>query len=185
MPPADEAARIAAAKDAWKAPRATKTSPRSISARSPIPSRSAGPCAAARLARIMRTRLTRRDLRVARLRLDLRRTIHGNISHGGVPFDLVKRQRKHKPLRLVVLLDASGSMSMYMALPAFHPRRSRRIPRGRCFPVSHPARSRLRRDEGKGCRPRARSAGLMAQGVGGGTRIGESLQPSIAGMPRA
>src|SRR5439155_1494403 len=46
-------------------------------------------------------------------RLDLRRTIHGNINHGGVPISLVKRQRKEKPLRLVVLLDASGSMSMY------------------------------------------------------------------------
>jgi len=63
---------------------------------------------------IMRTRLTRRDLARHRgYRLDLRRTIHGNISHGGVPISLVKRQRKEKPLRLVVLLDASGSMSMY------------------------------------------------------------------------
>jgi uncharacterized protein with von Willebrand factor type A (vWA) domain len=70
--------------------------------------------AAARLARAMRTRLTRRDLARRRgYRLDLRRTIHGNISHGGVPISLVKRQRKAKPLRLVMLLDASGSMSMY------------------------------------------------------------------------
>jgi len=70
--------------------------------------------AAARLARTMRTRLTRRHLARRRgYRLDLRRTIHGNISHGGVPISLVKRQRKTKPLRLVMLLDASGSMSMY------------------------------------------------------------------------
>ena len=70
--------------------------------------------AAARLAKTMRTRLTRRDLARRRgYRLDLRRTIHRNISHGGVPISLVKRQRKEKPLRLVVLLDASGSMSMY------------------------------------------------------------------------
>ena len=69
--------------------------------------------AAARLARAMRTRLTRRDLARRRgYRLDLRRTIHGNISHGGVPIDRVRRQRKTKPLRLVMLLDASGSMSM-------------------------------------------------------------------------
>ena len=41
---------------------------------------------AARLARTMRTRLTRRDLaRRQGYRLDLRRTIHSNISHGGVP----------------------------------------------------------------------------------------------------
>src|ERR1700722_12425707 len=42
--------------------------------------------AAARLAKTMRTRLTRRDLARRRgYRLDLRRTIHANISHGGVP----------------------------------------------------------------------------------------------------
>ena len=70
--------------------------------------------AAARLGKIMRTRLTRRDLARRRgYRLDLRRTIHSNISHGGVPISLVKRQRKEKPLRLIMLLDASGSMSMY------------------------------------------------------------------------
>src|SRR4051812_22996889 len=51
--------------------------------------------AAARLAQTMRTRLTRRDLARRRgTRLDLRRTIHGNISHGGVPISLVRRQRK-------------------------------------------------------------------------------------------
>jgi uncharacterized protein with von Willebrand factor type A (vWA) domain len=73
--------------------------------------------AAAQLARIMRTRLTRRDLARRRgYRLDLRRTIHRNISHGGVPISLVKRQRKEKPLRLIVLLDASGSMSMYTSV---------------------------------------------------------------------
>ena len=70
--------------------------------------------AAARLARAMRTRLTRRDLAQRHgYRIDLRRTIHQNISHGGVPISLVNRQRKQKPLRLVILLDASGSMSMY------------------------------------------------------------------------
>src|SRR5258707_10542343 len=70
--------------------------------------------AAARLAKAMRTRLTRRDLARRRgYRLDLRRTIHRNISRGGVPIALVKRRRKDKPLRLVVLLDAAGSMGLY------------------------------------------------------------------------
>ncbi len=70
--------------------------------------------AAARLARAMRTRLTRRDLARRRgYRLDIRRTIHANIGHGGVPIRLVRRKHKDRPLRLVVLLDASGSMSMY------------------------------------------------------------------------
>src|ERR1019366_7028024 len=47
---------------------------------------------AARLAKTMRTRLTRRDLARRRgYRLDLRRTIHNKINHGGVPIRLVKR----------------------------------------------------------------------------------------------
>src|ERR1700758_2850934 len=51
--------------------------------------------AASRLAKAMRTRLTRRDLARRRgYRIDLRRTIHGNISRGGVPIRLVKRKRK-------------------------------------------------------------------------------------------
>src|SRR5262249_20528785 len=135
--------------------------------------------AAANLARIMRTRLTRRDLARRRgYRLDLRRTIHRNISHGGVPISLIRRQHKEKPLRLVVLLDASGSMSMYTGVFLrfihgvldefreaeaflFHTR------------LAHVSDAMKERDA-----PRAldRLSG-MAQGAGGGTRIGESLQP--------
>lgn len=64
---------------------------------------------AARLARVMRARLTRRDRARRRgHRFDLRRTIHRSVAHGGTPLDLVWRKRKVKPLRLVFLLDASG-----------------------------------------------------------------------------
>ena len=134
--------------------------------------------AAARLARIMRTRLTRRDLARRRgYRLDLRRTIHSNISHGGVPISLVKRQRKEKPLRLIVLLDASGSMSMYTGVFLrfihgvldefrqaeaflFH---TRLAYVSDAMKEKDPARALDR-------------LSIMAQGAGGGTRIGESLQ---------
>jgi uncharacterized protein with von Willebrand factor type A (vWA) domain len=133
---------------------------------------------AARLARIMRTRLTRRDLARRRgYRLDLRRTIHSNISHGGVPISLVKRQRKEKPLRLIVLLDASGSMSMYTGVFLrfihgvldefrqaeaflFH---TRLAYVSDAMKEKDPARALDR-------------LSIMAQGAGGGTRIGESLQ---------
>ena len=71
---------------------------------------------AERLARVMRARLVRRQrARRSGRRLDLRRTIHRSISHGGTPLELVWRRRKPKPLRLVILLDASGSMSLYTA----------------------------------------------------------------------
>ena len=134
--------------------------------------------AAARLARAMRTRLTRRDLARRRgYRIDLRRTIHGNISRGGVPISLVKRQRKQKPLRLVVLLDASGSMSMYTGVFLrfihgvldefreaeaflFHTR------------LAHVSDAMKERDAGRALD----RLSIMAQGAGGGTRIGESLQ---------
>jgi len=134
--------------------------------------------AAARLARAMRTRLTRRDLARRRgYRIDLRRTIHQNISHGGVPISLVNRQRKQKPLRLVILLDASGSMSMYTGVFLrfihgvldefreaeaflFHTR------------LAHVSDAMKERDAARALD----RLSVMAQGAGGGTRIGESLQ---------
>lgn len=133
---------------------------------------------AARLAKTMRTRLTRRDLARRRgYRLDLRRTIHSNISHGGVPISLVKRQRKEKPLRLVMLLDASGSMSMYTGVFLrfihgvldefreaeaflFHTR------------LAHVSDAMKEKDAGRALD----RLSIMAQGAGGGTKIGESLQ---------
>jgi uncharacterized protein len=132
---------------------------------------------AARLARVMRARLVRREqIRKRGRRLDLRRTIHRNISHGGTPIDLAWRRRKIKPLRLVVLLDASGSMSLYTAFFVrflhgvvdafreaeafvFHTR------------LAHVSPSLRDRDVTRA----VEKLSLMAQGIGGGTRIGESL----------
>ncbi len=181
--------RSAPAKAAWKAPRAPTIWPKSISAKWPIPTRSKqAHAAAARLAKTMRTRLTRRDLARRRgYRLDLRRTIHSNISHGGVPIALVKRQRKEKPLRLVMLLDASGSMSMYTGvfLRFIHGVLDE-FRAGRGVPVSHPACLRLRRDEGKGCR-RARSIGCRSwrRAPAAAPGSAKACRPSTAGTPRA
>jgi uncharacterized protein len=134
--------------------------------------------AAEQLAKVMRTRLTRRDLARRRgYRLDLRRTIHRNISHGGVPISLVKRQRKHKPLRLIVLLDASGSMSMYTSvfLRFIHGVLDE-FREAEAF-LFH---TRLALVSGAMKEKDAARAldrlSLLAQGAGGGTRIGESLQ---------
>ena len=132
---------------------------------------------AARLSRAMRARLVRRD-RVRRRgrRLDLRRTIHRNVSHGGTLVELAWRRRKIKPLRLVFLLDASGSMSLYTAFFVrflhgvvdafreseafvFHTR------------LAHVSASLRDRDVTRA----VDKLSLMAQGIGGGTKIGESL----------
>lgn len=132
---------------------------------------------AERLARRMRARLTRRDRARARgRRLDLRATIRRSIGHGGEPFDLAFRQRKPKPLRLVVLLDASGSMELYtkfftrfahaVALTfrqseafLFHTR------------LAHVSSALRERDPARALDRLA----LMTQGIGGGTKIGECL----------
>ena len=132
---------------------------------------------AARLARVMRARLIRREqIRKRGRRLDLRRTIHRNVSHGGTLLELAWRRRKIKPLRLVVLLDASGSMSLYTAFFVrflhgvvdafreaeafvFHTR------------LAHVSPSLRDRDVTRA----VEKLSLMAQGIGGGTRIGESL----------
>jgi len=132
---------------------------------------------AARLARSMRARLIRRQqVRRAGRRLDLRRTIHRNVSHGGTLIDLAWRKRKERPLRLVILLDASGSMSLYTAFFVrflhgvvdafreaeafiFHTR------------LAHVSDTLRERDVTRAVDRLA----LMAQGIGGGTRIGECL----------
>jgi uncharacterized protein with von Willebrand factor type A (vWA) domain len=132
---------------------------------------------AARLARVMRARLVRREqARRQGRRLDLRRTIHRSVAHGGTPINLAWRRRKIKPLRLVVLLDASGSMDLYTAFFVrflhgvvdafreaeafvFHTR------------LAHVSASLRDRDVARA----VDRLSLMAQGIGGGTRIGESL----------
>ena len=158
-----------ARRDAWRRP---------TSATSSIPRRSRETHALAeRLARTMRARLVRRERARRRgRRLDLRRTIHRSVSHGGTPIELVWRRRKIKPLRLVVLLDASGSMSLYTAFFVrflhgvvdafreaeafvFHTR------------LAHVSRQLRDRDVARA----VDRLSLMAQGIGGGTRIGESL----------
>ena len=132
---------------------------------------------AAHLSRAMRARLVRRE-RVRRRgrRLDLRRTIHRNVSHGGTLVELAWRRRKIKPLRLVFLLDASGSMSPYTTFFVrflhgvvdafreseafvFHTR------------LAHVSASLRDRDVTRA----VDKLSLMAQGIGGGTKIGESL----------
>jgi len=133
--------------------------------------------AAESLAKAMRARLTRRETaRSKGRRIDLRATIRENISHGGTPINLRWRARKAKPLRLVVMLDASGSMEMYTAVFTrfihgvldsfkeaeafvFHTR------------LAHVSSAMKEKNAGRALERMS----LMTQGIGGGTRIGESL----------
>lgn len=132
---------------------------------------------AEQLARRMRARITRRTRASRRPGpIDLRRTIHRNIAHGGELIELVHRARKPKPLRLVLLLDTSGSMSLYTSVfirfmhgVLDHFREADAfLFHTRLVQVSDAMR------EKDGTRALERLS-LMTEGVGGGTRIGESL----------
>jgi uncharacterized protein with von Willebrand factor type A (vWA) domain len=133
---------------------------------------------AERLAARMRTRLSRRQrIRRRGRRLDLRATIHASIPTGGTPVKLRYRRRRHKPLRLVIILDASGSMSQYSTFFLrflhgvldhfreaeaflFHTR------------LVHISKALRERDPNRAVERMA----IVAQGLGGGTRIGDSLE---------
>ena len=69
---------------------------------------------AERLARAIVHRLSRRRRAARRgAGLDIRRMIRRNLPRGGEPLERVFRVRPDRPVRLVVLLDVSGSMRVY------------------------------------------------------------------------
>jgi uncharacterized protein len=139
-----------------------------------------------RLASAIRDRLSRRlRAAVAGPRLDLRRTIRRNIPHGGEPIELVHRRRPERPVRLVVLLDVSGSMKPYSRFflqflrglacrwvetdaYLFHTRLLR-------------ATEALRAGDAMAAMQRL---SLLTEGFGGGTRIGASLRTFNEGHAR-
>ncbi len=131
-----------------------------------------------RLARRMRAHLTRRE-RVRRRgrRLDLRSTIRHSVPHGGEPIELQFRRRHPKPLRLVVLLDASGSMEPYTGFfTRFLHAVSLSFRDSEAFffhtRIAHVSSALRERDPARALDRLA----LMAEGVGGGTKIGECLE---------
>jgi len=133
---------------------------------------------ALRLARAMAYRLSRRyRIDASGARLDLRRTIHRSIPHGGEPIELLQKHRPDRPVCIVLLLDVSGSMKPYAPIflqfmkglvsawretdaYLFHTRLVRVTDAMR---ERDPSSAMMR-------------LSLMAEGFGGGTRLGESLK---------
>jgi uncharacterized protein with von Willebrand factor type A (vWA) domain len=129
------------------------------------------------LALSLRRRIERRR-RTARQgdRLDLRRMLHASISHGGEPIEIYRKRARRKPLRPVLLLDASGSMSQYSAIfLRFMLALLKRVPESEGY-LFHTRLVEI----GPVLRERRRvkaleRLSLLAEGWGGGTRIGECL----------
>ncbi len=131
-----------------------------------------------RLARSIRYRLSRRH-RAARKgsRLDLRRTIRANLSLGGEPLDLVQQKKPDRPVRIVVFLDVSGSMQPYSrfflqflkGLVCSWIETDAFLFHTRLLRVTDAIRDR------DSIRAMGRLA-LMAEGFGGGTKLGTCLK---------
>ena len=129
------------------------------------------------LARALRIRMTRRDLeRRDGYRIHLRRTIHKAIGQGGVPMHLVMRRKRERPLKIVLLVDASGSMSLYTGvfLRFIHGILDA-APEAEAFlfhtRLAHVSDAMKERDAARALD----RLSMMAQGAGGGTKIGECL----------
>jgi len=131
-----------------------------------------------RFARRLRYLQLRREARSPRgLRLDLPGTIRRSISTGGVPFRLAWRQPRRVRPRLVLLLDVSRSMSAYSF---FHLRLARALVAELADVHAFIFHTRVT-DVGDALRDqdpfRAQERlHLLAEGWGGGTRIGECLR---------
>ena len=133
---------------------------------------------ARKLAAAMRDRRSRRR-RAARRgeQLDLRRVMRASVSRGGEPLELFRRRRPDRPVNVVALLDVSGSMTVYarvfLAFLKGLVSNDRRTD-AYLFHTSLVRVSDTLRDHDT-LRAINRLS-LMAQGFGGGTKIGSNLR---------
>ncbi len=133
---------------------------------------------AIRLGRALRDRRSRRRKAARKGRaLDFRRTIRRSLATGGEPFQLARRKRPERPVKIVTLCDVSGSMLTY-ARPflAFLAGMMRADPSSDAY-LFHTRLVRIAealRDEDP-FRALNRVT-LLADGMGGGSKIGSNLQ---------
>lgn len=133
--------------------------------------------AAQSLAHAIRDRRSRRRRQARRGALpDLRRTLRASLARGGEPIDLFRKRRPDRPMRIVALCDVSGSMQLYARVfLAF----LKGLVDADTSADAYLFHTRLMRVTGAlRDRDTLRAAGrlsLMAEGFGGGTDIGASL----------
>jgi uncharacterized protein with von Willebrand factor type A (vWA) domain len=130
-----------------------------------------------RFARRLKPLPLRRHARSPRgRRIDLPTTIRRSVASGGTPFELAWKDRRRVQPRLVLLIDVSRSMAPYSF---FYLRLARALAAVRADVHSFVFHTRLAAvspalDDADPFRAQERLH-LIAQGWGGGTRIGESL----------
>lgn len=141
---------------------------------------------AERLARAIRDRRSRRRRAAKRGEsLDLRRVVRGSLATGGEPMRLYRRARPERPTRLVCLLDVSGSMAVYArvflaflkGLMTADSRTDAYLFHTRLVRITQALRDK------DNLRAVNRMT-LLAQGFGGGTRIGGNLAAFNAGYAK-
>lgn len=133
---------------------------------------------AGQIARAIRDRRSRRRRAALRgARLDMRKVLRRSVSRGGEPIDLFYRMRPERPVRIVALLDVSGSMTVHARVFLAFLKGLVSADRTTDAYLFHTRLVRisdaLRDDDTLRAVNRL---SLMAQGFGGGTRIGASLE---------
>jgi hypothetical protein len=123
----------------------------------------------------------RRSLRYAeahRGRVDLDRTVRQMLSQGGEPAELIRQRRRHKPRRLVLLIDVSGSMAPYADwLLRFAHAATRRAPLGTEVFTVGTRLTRVTRELRLRDPDRAlAAAGRAVPDWRGGTRLGDAIK---------
>ena len=134
--------------------------------------------AAQRIAAAIRYRRSRRRKASRKgAMIDLRRVIRRSVSSGGEPMQLLRRRRPDRPVHLISILDVSGSMTLYARVfMAFLRGLIDADQRADAF-VFHTSlmcvSDALRDSDSLRAVNRL---SMMAQGFGGGTRIGQCLE---------
>lgn len=132
---------------------------------------------AERLARAIRDRRSRRQRADKQgARLDLRRVIRASLSSGGEPIRLYHRTRPERPSKLVAILDVSGSMVVYArvflafvkGLMTADGQTDAYLFHTRLVRITEALRD-------KDALRAVNRLSLLAQGFGGGTKIGGNL----------
>lgn len=137
------------------------------------------------IARAIRDRRSRRMRRGRGARLDLRRVVRATLATGGEPLRLFHKSRPDRPATIVALVDVSGSMTLYARVfLAFVKGLIGADLRTDAY-LFHTRLVRITDALRDGDRLRAvNRLSLLAQGFGGGTRIGAALAAFNAGYAR-